>query len=223
MQQKIQPRLPFIVSLNDLAKEIFVLIPKLFFSFQYLSMLLTKVKVGKVTNLSDARYCAGMGVDYLSFPISAVSQKMYREITAWVAGPKFGIKVDSEDPELIEAYDADFIEMTIDQFSQFSGDRKLIVTLSTEDWPKKKMKLMQAKERILYLELASTVIEDPVLKIIEEMAEDFKILVNHCANFNFEILKPPIAGISLQGDPEASPGLKEYPLSKILERLEAAD
>jgi phosphoribosylanthranilate isomerase len=29
------------------------------------------VKVGNVTNLSDARYCAGMGVDLLGFPVDA--------------------------------------------------------------------------------------------------------------------------------------------------------
>jgi len=58
-------------------------------------MLKTKVKVSKVTNLSEARYCAGMGVDFLSFPVSSVDPKTYQEITGWVAGPLFGVEIDS--------------------------------------------------------------------------------------------------------------------------------
>ena len=59
-------------------------------------MLITKVKVGQVTNLSEARYCAGMGVDFLSFPIVSIDPKTYQEITGWVAGPKFGIEVNPD-------------------------------------------------------------------------------------------------------------------------------
>src|SRR6516162_4980549 len=98
-------------------------------------MLKTKVKVGSVTNLSEARYCAGMGVDFLSFPIASIDPKTYREITGWVAGPKFGIEVAKSDLEKMSEYDADFIHVTSDNLIIHS-DKKLLVSLDAIDWPK---------------------------------------------------------------------------------------
>jgi phosphoribosylanthranilate isomerase len=46
--------------------------------------LKTKVKAGNITNLSDARYCAGMGVDWLGFPADVVNPDTFKEITNWV-------------------------------------------------------------------------------------------------------------------------------------------
>ena len=43
-------------------------------------MLKTQVKVSSITNLSDARYCAGMGVDLLGFPIQEISLEKFTEI-----------------------------------------------------------------------------------------------------------------------------------------------
>ena len=53
--------------------------------------LSTFVKIDGVTNLSDARYCAGMYVDVLGFNLEESSQKFlnptqYEEITGWVSG-----------------------------------------------------------------------------------------------------------------------------------------
>ena len=35
--------------------------------------------VGNITNLSEARYCAGMGVHFLAFPVDIVNPKMYQD------------------------------------------------------------------------------------------------------------------------------------------------
>jgi len=53
--------------------------------------LSTFVKISGVSNLSDARYCAGMGVDQLGFNLNpneddAVSPDLFMEIKDWVAG-----------------------------------------------------------------------------------------------------------------------------------------
>src|SRR5258708_3649368 len=119
-------------------------------SFQYLSMLITKVKVGKVTNLSEARYCAGMGVDFLSFPASSVDPKTFQEITGWVAGPKFGVEIDSS---TVEEYKADFVEVPFDSIDKIPKDKKAFVHLSVNEWFEKKPKLMEAKEKITAIEL----------------------------------------------------------------------
>ena len=54
-------------------------------------MLKTFVIVGEISNLSDARYCAGMGVDVLGFNINPVEEtcvapETLNEISGWVAG-----------------------------------------------------------------------------------------------------------------------------------------
>ena len=55
--------------------------------------LQTIVKVNKVTNLADARYCAGMGVQMLGFCLDKyqsnfIEPKKAQEIASWVVGVK---------------------------------------------------------------------------------------------------------------------------------------
>src|SRR6185295_5858386 len=114
-------------------------------------MLITKVKVGKVTNLSEARYCAGMGVDYLSFPVSAVDPKKYLEITGWVAGPAFGVEVENDNLDLLPQYSGDFVQINVELVDLVTAE-KLIVRLSPDNWAVEKAKLIKAKARILFLE-----------------------------------------------------------------------
>ncbi|MGB0522790.1 MAG: hypothetical protein ACPGJS_07510 [Flammeovirgaceae bacterium] len=61
--------------------------------------LKTKVIVSGVTNLHDARYCAGMGVDMIAFPIHPnagefVNEQDFKEIVEWLSGPKFLAELD---------------------------------------------------------------------------------------------------------------------------------
>jgi len=49
-------------------------------------MLKTLVKVSGIENLSDARYCAGMGVEFLGFPLSQVPFEKFQEIRNWITG-----------------------------------------------------------------------------------------------------------------------------------------
>jgi phosphoribosylanthranilate isomerase len=53
--------------------------------------LLTSVLVRGINNLSDARYCAGMGADSLTFRLDpelpgAVTPELVQELSSWVAG-----------------------------------------------------------------------------------------------------------------------------------------
>jgi phosphoribosylanthranilate isomerase len=190
-------------------------------------MLMTKVKVGKITNLSEARYCAGMGVDFLSFPVSSVDPKTYREITSWVAGPKFGIEIESATTDLITQYQCDFISFGIDTTDASAPDfngRKLFVCLDINDWFVQRMNLMRVKEQIVHIELNVPLLNDAAMNILLQASKDFDILLKITFAMGREqIRKLPIAGISLDGDGETKPGYKEYPLSEILEQLEVVN
>lgn len=179
-------------------------------------MLKTKVKVGSVTNLSEARYCAGMGVDFLSFPVSSVDPKMFQDITGWVAGPQFGIEVQSG-AEPIDQYTGDFIQTTIEYINQIPNATKLIVAVQASNWSKEKAILTAAKHKILYLEVQDNTPES----IISEMSHDFELLIKVTSPLELDrLLTLPVAGISLEGSAEVRAGLKDYPLAEILEKLE---
>jgi phosphoribosylanthranilate isomerase len=182
-------------------------------------MLKTKVKVGSVTNLSEARYCAGMGVDFLSFPIPSVDPKTYQEITGWVAGPKFGIEITTK--EFLDQYSADFILTSGNLIEHVPEAAKLIVSLEINQWESERVKLAASKSKILFLEFAVFSIDATTESILKQASKQFEILIKLRDPASLDqVLKLPIAGVSLEGSAELRTGLKEYPLAEVLEKLD---
>jgi len=193
--------------------------------------LKTKVKVGNITNLSDARYCSGMGVDFLGFPINDLTLdiKNYREITTWVSGPALVLEWHTHEvpPQLNELrsnYNADYVELRVHNLEKIaSAKNQLIITLDIGDWNLFKGILRDNKKKIAFLSLVSTEHNAVDRDLIKEIAEEFPVLLGFgVSERNLDvILSLPIAGLSLQGTTEDSPGLKDYStLSGILEQLE---
>ena len=59
-------------------------------------MLKVRVKIDHIQDLHAARYCAGMGVEFLGFSLDTanlLSLEQYLEIRAWLAGVKWVINV----------------------------------------------------------------------------------------------------------------------------------
>jgi phosphoribosylanthranilate isomerase len=184
-------------------------------------MLITKVKVGNVTNLSDARYCAGMGVDFLSFPISLIDAKTYKEITGWVAGPEFGVELTTSGISQLQEYPASFISINAENLPLLNAKTDLIVCVAASDWSTYRESITGQKERIRFIELAIHSLDELTRQVISDASVNFQVLVKPEFTFDVhELLKLSIAGISLDGNDEARPGLKEYPLAEILEQLE---
>ena len=68
--------------------------------------LKTLVKVGEVSNLSDARYCAGMGVELIGFNLDKssanyVSIETFTAITGWIEGVEFVAEFENSSLEEI--------------------------------------------------------------------------------------------------------------------------
>lgn len=191
--------------------------------------LKTKVKVGNITNLSDARYCSGMGVDLLGFPIGSgdgkISMETFEEIVEWVAGPEFILEFsDVIDHDLLQKVtqlkSIKLIQLTLDQFSKLDLKqigKPVIITTDLNTWKQKRIDLIA--DSIAYL-----IIEDKKLDWIEIEAINRQIPVivphNHLPKAS-DPSELPITGISMEGSDEDKPGNKNYDhLTEVLESLE---
>lgn len=78
-------------------------------------MLKTQVKVSSIANLSDARYCAGMGVEWLGFPLQEMTLERFTEIRNWLAGVQivgeFTKATADQIRETVAKYQPDVIEI----------------------------------------------------------------------------------------------------------------
>jgi hypothetical protein len=162
-----------------------------------------------------------MGVEYLSFPASSVDPKTFKEITSWISGPKFGVEMGSTDQESIPFYNSDFIVIPVHLLKNDIDSQSLVIQIKPNDLPSCWESLVLHKSKILFLEFIS---EDfPLIRQdIAGATDDFKIFIKITGTLD-DYLQWPIDGISLDGNPELRPGLKEYPISEILEKLEAED
>jgi len=186
--------------------------------------LKTLVKVGSVTNLTDARYCAGMGVDFLGFRTvqgqeNFISPKQYQEIRGWVSGPQFvaeiyGIQTIEELYTIIENYRPDFLELTPDELRTVGSAITLPFILALDNGTN----------------LPPTTLDPAYVLIphtashLERLLPDHDVLVatETVDQVNTAIAGTGITGIALNGSHEIRPGLKDFDnLAEILESLEA--
>jgi phosphoribosylanthranilate isomerase len=189
--------------------------------------LKTLVKVGSVTNLSDARYCSGMGTDMLGFCViedqpNYVSPQLYQEIRGWIAGPNvvaevYGLKDTSALPLILENYRPHFVEGSVRELSYLKNleEAKLIVSISDIS---EFEQIKSGQEKVAYL-----LIRDYDLKLIDAISPEFPIMVEiQSSDIVQRVLESPsVKGIALRGEAEIRPGLKNYDhLSEILEQLE---
>lgn len=192
--------------------------------------LRTRVKVGNITNLSDARYCAGMGVDLLGFSIGSndkqVSLEVFLEIANWVAGPKFVFEcTDSVDDELLEKVTQlpaiHHVQLTYAQLLQYQkglANKGAILEIKSSDW-------LLVQHELKVLPVTYLLLKDdnfPDWEAIKEINKEFPVLIHYSSIPNdVDIDHLPIAGIVLAGSEEDRPGQKDYDhLSTVLESLE---
>jgi phosphoribosylanthranilate isomerase len=178
--------------------------------------LKTVVKVGNISNLSDARYCSGMGVEMLGFRVvegqqNHISPKLFQEIRGWVSGPKtvaeiYGLTSMDQLPQIIENYAPDYLELTAAEFEIFQSYLGLpcIVSGYAKDHAKIAYHLLTENE-------------------IENYSGTEKLLVRPVSSENVLALikSSKVSGVALDGTPEVRPGFKDYAdLADILEKLD---
>lgn len=176
--------------------------------------LKTNVWVNKITSLSEARYCAGMGVQYLGFQPAVIDSKTFQDITGWVMGPSFFLDISEEKviPPYLSDYDFDYLLIREDQANHFIDkiNYKLLI---------KKIVLFGSTNGMNHSQ-AFNVVENWTLEDLQKAPNNTIAIVSDTQNL-FDIISFPIAGILLEGSREAKPGIMEYDhISSILEMLE---
>jgi phosphoribosylanthranilate isomerase len=189
-------------------------------------MALTRfVKVGKISNLSDARYCAGMGVDLLGFRTVSgqenfIAPKQFQEVRGWITGPRvvaeiYGLQDAGEIDSMLESYRPDLIELSLTELDKINESPvPLILRCSTTHVTA--ILSHRLRPKIDYLLIDDFKNEGKVISEIPVLVE--------LNQFSLDEIKPEYSGygIALNGSAEVRPGLKSYEdLADILEKLDA--
>ncbi|MBO9636611.1 MAG: N-(5'-phosphoribosyl)anthranilate isomerase [Siphonobacter aquaeclarae] len=190
--------------------------------------LQTLVKISDVTNLSDARYCAGMGVEWLGFSMDTLSLEKFQEIRGWLAGVSIVGETISADfsaiRELVERYQPDVVQIIHPELLPAAKTLGLPVILRidlADGLPASPdgadYYLIDHSDPFAHLDV-------PTLNYLDPFAFRYPTLIGFGLNvMNVkEVLKQiPFKGIALTGGEETRPGYKDFgEMMDMLELLE---
>ena len=182
--------------------------------------LKTVVKVGSLTNLSDARYCAGMDVQLLGFQAVSglpnyITPARFQEIRGWIAGPSIvvevhGIPAHSDINTIIEAYRPDYLEVGLAELPLIGN---LAIPFIIRVRPGETLDNRGIGQAYTLVDIDDhRHFEAPRIVHVSSLEDALRAVKDE-----------DVSGIALQGSEELSPGLKTYDtLAPILEMLEEA-
>jgi phosphoribosylanthranilate isomerase len=185
--------------------------------------LKTLVKVGNITNLSDARYCAGMGVDMLGFNViegnpNYVPPSLFQDIRGWVSGPSIVAEVYGATPDtlstILENYRPQLLECDPATFENLRSQTTLPFLISLADT---ELMTLPSQANVQYFIVNDTVPGDKLTSLHAPILFRVSSADKVAALIKSTYLK----GFALTGSSETRPGFKDYEgLSEILEMLD---
>lgn len=202
--------------------------------------LKTFVKASRVSNLSDARYCAGMGVDVIGFNLVPdtrhfVTPEKFSEITDWLSGVAFAGEFDSlpaeEIRKLAQAYQLQYIQVKeaslLPALSSLELPLILLIDMDEDpDLTAVATLLETYKEEATYFlfESRQEAYDTARLEQILSFSKQYPVLLGYGISPEklFSLLEEyPLAGVALMGEEEIRAGYKDFDkLAEILELLE---
>jgi phosphoribosylanthranilate isomerase len=204
-------------------------------------LLKTLVKVSAVNNLSNARYCASMGVQLLGLPLDnnhqqPISPAQFKEIMQWIYGVKWVGELQYSDlatiQETINNYQIDYLQLEhpVDLSVIANLDIPILIRVilqGPESLQEIASSLLQYEGSVTYFILETTAHEESIIsqlqKHVEQLAINFPILQGfhiHPENLSYLLEETHIQGIVLPGGVEIKPGYKDFEhLSEILTPL----
>lgn len=196
--------------------------------------LKTHVLISSVNNLSDARYCAGMHVDYIGFGFEKtdnnyIPRETFKELTEWLSGVEFVgefSKYDTQDVRMaLQDYGTKVVQIrNKDQVKQLQLDGfTVILTIDITDW----LSIENIDPDYLVIESHHEALTEEEIHIITKLSTEHKVFIGSGItkeNVDSILEETKAYGIALQGGNEIRPGYKDYDaLADILEALEVDD
>lgn len=188
--------------------------------------LKTFVKINSVTNLSDARYCAGMGVNQIGFCLNSkdknyITPETLKEITGWISGVEIVSEIDS-------SYTGSLLTEVIETSSleniEHNSKVKLIIRMSLDEAEVNLKQINQLPNLDYVLLVSNNVNDDLQIDRINQLSKQVPIVLGYgfnSKNINHLLKKLDIKGIALTGSDEIRPGFKDYDqLADVLEAIE---
>jgi phosphoribosylanthranilate isomerase len=207
-----------------------------------INMLTRTVKISNVTNLSDARYCAGMGVEMLGFSIDQdsphyIAPKKFEEICSWLAGVQLVAESSQSDPQLLlktlAEYPVHYVQVEAPgllTYLQSELNLPLILRVSVDTYDANDIYSILSRygDEVAYFLLesdANTALSEDWIAVLTQLAKEYPILIGfglddeNTVNQLTETF--PEIGIALRGSEEIRPGYKDFgSMMDILEALE---
>lgn len=203
--------------------------------------LRTSVIVNGINNLSDARYCAGMGVDIIGFNLKLddperVQPATLKEIIGWVAGVQVAGEFLRARPDMIndlaEEFGLDYIQLDvpylIDEIEEINRPVIQKVFINKDTVESELMEMMElyspyVHSFIIFSDDFDT-IDETNSRFLAAVCKKFKVYIGFGIdkdNITPILKKIKPTGIGLQGGHEIKPGLKDFDeLAEIFEEIE---
>jgi phosphoribosylanthranilate isomerase len=203
--------------------------------------LRTSVIVNGINNLSDARYCAGMGVDMIGFNLKLdasdrVPSETLKEIVGWISGVKLIGEFERAKPDVIneyaEEFNLDYIQLDtpylIDEIEEISRPVIQKIFINKDTVESELLELMELYSPVVahFLIYSSdfTTIDGTNTSLLKSIAKNYSIYLGFGVDKDnvSQIIKTiKSAGIGLRGGHEIKPGLKDFDeLQEIFEMIE---
>lgn len=202
--------------------------------------LKTFVKVSTVNNLSDARYCAGMYVNWMGFNLEKhnpnyLSPEKFAEITEWLSGLEYVGEFENSHPdtilETIKDYDIQYIQLREEAHVQMLLNTSYTIILKQVIKDNDELlhliaiaPSLKENDVVLLLESDLTSLSPELVGSIRHLAQQTPVLLGFGFNAKTveEVLEQTgVKGIALNGGDEIKPGLKDFDdLADLLETLE---
>ncbi len=199
-------------------------------------MLKTIVKVSNINNLSDARYCAGMGVEMLGFSMDELPFDKFKEMRGWLAGVEVVGETDSQDIskiiELNDIYQPDYLQVSnyqnIIEIQKIGKPIILKIDFATANLP---ALFQTTKGSVAYFLIENSddfgVIDEGVLSQLDAWSFQYPLILGFGvkeSNANDLLEQTQLSGFALKGGKEIRPGFGDSEeLMNILETLETED
>lgn len=178
------------------------------------------ILVKNITSLSEARYCSGMMVDYISFDLNPESSdyvdlKEFKEIKNWLSGMK-----------ILGSYNTDDIFKIIEALNLYKLDGFIF-----DENQKSMLEDLDSATKLLEIENAENFepnlnVNFIILKNIkknasaEQWSKEYNVLIGYEFD-NIDSQNQEIAGYAFKGSKEVRPGINNYDgLMEALEKLE---